>query len=50
MSTTTGITASVAQTEVNVHVVEEISSQTLTPILAEPTLIETIIQFITSLF
>ena len=46
------VSASVAQTSVNVQlqVIDEISSQTLTPILAEPTLIETIIQFITSLF
>lgn len=45
----TGVTASVAQTSVNVHITEEVSSA-VTTTTADPTLLETIISFIINLF
>jgi len=46
---TTGVTAQVAQTSVNVHIIDEISSATTTLAVEHHTLLETIIQFITNL-
>ena len=44
------LSASVAETSVNIQVIEEISSKTLEPILYEPSWLDLIISFVSSLF